>query len=369
MRIQAVRLHQFRNYGECTLSFPSNIILFYGKNGQGKTNLLESLYVGSMGKSYRGLADTDLIQWQHQEGSVIVDFLRHDVPQQLKVILSTVKKKELWINETKVPQRELMGTLHEVLFSPEDLQLIKGSPSLRRRFMDLEISQVSPTYYRELMQYNRAVAQRNLVLKQMRYDRNQSLTEWDMQIASLAASLVAKRLAALHKMSVLAGIIHKRLSVGTEQLTIAYVQPYQEEGHQDVAQMVRPEWYYEQLQDRLEDDIYRAATSIGPHRDDLAFQIDGVDVKKYGSQGQQRTAALALKLSELEYMKSEAGEYPVLLLDDVMSELDEQRRKALIQFVRGRIQTFITTTEPLLFADMPECGTFCIENGQVIAHG
>lgn len=369
MRIQSVRLHQFRNYTECTLSFPGNIILFYGKNGQGKTNLLESLYVASMGKSYRGLADTDLIQWQQQEGSVIVEFLRHGVPQQLKVILSTVKKKELWINETKVPQRELMGTLHEVLFSPEDLQLIKGSPSLRRRFMDLEISQVSPAYYRELLQYNRAIAQRNLILKQLRYDRNQSLTEWDTQIASLAASLVAKRLAALHKMSFLAGVIHKRLSVGTEQLTIAYVQPYGADGRNDVAQMVRPEWYYQQLQERLEEDIYRAATSIGPHRDDLAFQIDGVDVKKYGSQGQQRTAALALKLSELEYMKSEAGEYPVLLLDDVMSELDEQRRKALIQFVRGRIQTFITTTEPLLFADMPECGAFYIENGQVTARG
>lgn len=369
MRIQSVRLHHFRNYTDETIAFPDAIVLFYGKNGQGKTNILESLYMGSIGKSYRGLSDAELIQWERDEGSVMIDFVRHDVPQQIKIILSKAKKKELWINETKVPQRELMGTLHEVLFSPEDLQLIKGSPALRRRFMDMEISQVSPTYYRDLLQYNRALAQRNLLLKKMRYEGPVSVTEWDTQLAKLGASIVSKRLASLHKMSFLAGVIHKRLSAGQERLTMSYVQPYFQDGTHTLADMVRPAWYYDLLQERKEEDMYRAATSIGPHRDDLSFQIDGVDVKKYGSQGQQRTAVLALKLSELEYMKSESGEYPVLLLDDVMSELDEQRRQALLQFVRGRIQTFITTTEPVIFTDMKDCYPVCIEQGKVQSHG
>lgn len=365
MRIHSVRLHQFRNYKEEKIEFNHSILLFYGKNGQGKTNLLEALYVGGMGKSYRGVSDSDLIQWHCQEGSVILEFERNGVPQQIKIILSTVKKKELWVNETKVPQRELMGTLNEVLFAPEDLQLIKGSPSLRRRFMDMEISQVSLSYYRELLQYNRAISQRNLLLKKMRYEGKQPLTEWDMQIARFAASIVEKRLQALHKISLLSGVIHKRLSNGLEKLTMSYMQPYFQAGKDSLDDMVRPRWYYDLLQQHLEDDMYRASTSIGPHRDDLAFHINGVDVKKFGSQGQQRTAVLSLKLSELEFIKSETGEYPVLLLDDVMSELDQARRQALIQFVRGRIQTFITTTEPILFSSMEDCCPICIAQGKV----
>lgn len=369
MRIQSARLHQFRNYKEEKIEFNSSIILFYGKNGQGKTNLLEALYVGSMGKSYRGVSDTDLIQWQCQEGSIILEFERNGVTQHIKIILSHLAKKELWVNETKVPQRELVGTLNEVLFAPEDLQLIKGSPALRRRFMDMEISQVSPTYYRELLQYNRAIAQRNLLLKQMRYTGKQSLIEWDKQIAAFAASIVSKRLQALHKISLLSRVIHKRLSNGGEILTMTYKQPYFQGQTHTLDDIVQPEWYYQLLQEQLEEDMYRASTSIGPHRDDLAFEINGVDVKKYGSQGQQRTAVLSLKLSELEFMKSETGEYPVLLLDDVMSELDHARQQALIQFVRGRIQTFITTTDPTLFAAMEDCCPLCVEQGKVIAHG
>lgn len=165
MMIESVRLHRFRNYEDQKISFPKATILLYGQNGQGKTNLLESLYLGGIGKSYRGIADSDLISWEHDKASVIIDFNRNDTTQQIKVILSKLEKKELWVNETKVSQKELIGTLNEVLFSPDDLQLIKGSPSLRRRFIDMEISQVSRSYYRDLLQYNRAVSQRNLLLK------------------------------------------------------------------------------------------------------------------------------------------------------------------------------------------------------------
>ena len=367
MNIQSVRLHQFRNYKQEEISFPRSIVVLYGKNGQGKTNLLEALYMGGIGKSYRGIADADLIQWNCNDASIIIDFFRNGVAQQVKIILSKLAKKELWINETKVPQRELIGTLNEVLFSPEDLQLIKGSPALRRRFMDMEISQVNPAYYKELLQYNRAVSQRNLLLKKMKYEGRFSIEEWDRQIAVFAASIVKKRLAALHKISFLSGVIHRRLTGGKENMTMSYMQPY--DTVQGQAHICDASWYYQLLQEHLPEDMHRMSTSVGPHRDDLAFAADGADLKKFGSQGQQRTAVLALKLSELEYVKSETGEYPVLLLDDVMSELDASRREALLEFVRERIQTFITTTEPTIFKSMAGYHYVCIEKGQVKGYG
>ena len=248
MMIESVRLHRFRNYDDEMITFPKAIILLYGKNGQGKTNLLESLYMGGIGKSYRGIADADLISWNQDQASIIIQFQRSDTQQQLKIILSRTAKKELWVNETKVPQKELVGTLNEVLFSPDDLQLIKGSPSLRRRFIDMEISQVSRPYYRELLQYNRAISQRNLLLKKMKYEGIHPLDEWDRQIAGFAASLVAKRLEALHKLSFLAGVLHKRLSRGTEMLNLTYVQHY---GGGDRDHQTDPEWYYALLQRHL----------------------------------------------------------------------------------------------------------------------
>ena len=252
MMIESVRLHRFRNYEDQKISFPKATILLYGQNGQGKTNLLESLYLGGIGKSYRGIADSDLISWDQDKASVIIDFNRNDTTQQIKVILSKLEKKELWVNETKVSQKELIGTLNEVLFSPDDLQLIKGSPSLRRRFIDMEISQVSRSYYRDLLQYNRAISQRNLLLKKMKYSGSQSLDEWDRQIAGFAASIVAKRLEALQKLSFLAGVLHKRLSRGKEMLHLTYVQPY---GKGDGSHQIDPKWYYDLLQQHLPEDI------------------------------------------------------------------------------------------------------------------
>lgn len=366
MRIESVRLHQFRNYEEETVAFPPSIILLYGANGQGKTNLLEALYYGGLGKSYRGVLDTDLIRWQADSASIILNFRRRDIAQQLKIILPRAAKKEIWINETKVTRKELVGTLNEVLFSPDDLQLIKGSPGLRRRFLDREISQVSPAYYRDLLQYNRVISQRNLLLKQMKREPIHPLEEWDQQIAFFAASLARKRLEALKKLSFLAGVLHKRLSGGTEQLRIEYLQPYAKGGG---VRSTNAAWYYDLLQQHLLEDVRRQSTSVGPHRDDLLFLADGADLKKYGSQGQQRTAVLAVKLAELEYIKAETGEYPVLLLDDVMSELDKKRRQALLDFVRGRIQTFITTTEPEIFTSLSGCHPYYIEKGQVRADG
>lgn len=365
MKITGVRLFNFRNYKNMELNFHNMIHIFYGNNGQGKTNLLESLYIAGIGKTYRGIADRELIRWEQEEGSIIVRFLRNHVEQQVKIILSRVSSKQLWINETKTIGREFFGSIPEILFSPDDLQLIKGAPSLRRKFMDMELSQVNRMYYRCLLQYNHILAQRNALLKEVRYDKNISFAEWDTQLAVLAADMVKKRLEMLKKINVLADKIHKELTQGKESLHVYYKQPYNQERHTVILQASQ---YARLLQENIAADSYKNATSIGPHRDDFTFCIEGKEAKKYASQGQQRTAILSLKLAELEFVYSEIGEYPILLLDDVMSELDLLRRKQLLQFVHQRIQTFITTTDPLLFSMLQEGCQWKIEDGKVIQY-
>ncbi len=349
MRIEGLKLLHFRSYRELSLTFPKNIIVFFGSNGQGKTNILEALYMSGLGRSYRAAADMETILWGEEAGSIITAFTCRDVEQEIKIHLVRQGKKKVMVNDTAVSQKELLGSLNVVLFSPEDLQLVKDSPRVRRRFLDMEISQVSPVYYKTLLAYQRAVQQRNLLLKNMRGGAVRRLPEWDEQIAKGAAAIVEKRLESLKKLNMLAHLMQRRLTDGEESLRLSYEQPYWDAAADSEADRTDVSWYRKKLEESWERDIWRATTSVGPHRDDLGFYINDWDLRKYGSQGQQRTAVLALKLSELEYMRSESGEYPVLLLDDVMSELDTARRMGLLGFIRDRIQTFITTAllEPL----------------------
>lgn len=365
MRVTSLWLNQFRNYNEEKIYFDKNIIVLYGKNGQGKTNVLEALYLCSIGKSYRNSLDSDMICWEKEEASVITDFMLKGVQQQIKIILPKKGKKKVSINETPVLQKELLGTLNTVLFAPEDLQIIKGSPKLRRRFLDMEISQANPLYYHTLLKYNRSIMQRNLLLKNMRKKGRVDISEWDSQIADSAAILVRKRLEALQKINMLANLMHRKITEGKENLYLQYEQSYFIEGKDSVSDMIQTDWYLNKLQENLEEDIYHMSTSIGPHRDDMSFIVNDMDLKKYGSQGQQRTAILALKLSELEYIKSEVGEYPILLLDDVMSELDNERQQSLLKFIKNRIQTLITTTTDDPFRELEDCLFLPIENGRV----
>lgn len=365
MRIGKVKLLHFRNYDELELDFPSNIIVFYGRNGQGKTNILESLYVSGLGKSYRASSDQELLMWDQPDSSVITTFTCKEVEQEIKLVLHRQGKKKIYVNDTLASQKNLVGSLNVVLFSPEDLQLVKDSPRVRRRFLDMEISQVNPVYYKTLLSYQRALMQRNLLLKQRKGQRLERMPEWDEQIAHGAATLVAKRLESLKKLNMLSHLMQRRLTDGEESLRMVYEQPYWQAGVDSEEDRTNPLWYEKKLAETWEQDRYRGTTSIGPHRDDLGFYINDWDLRKYGSQGQQRTAVLALKLSELEYMKSEAGEYPVLLLDDVMSELDTARRQGLVRFIRDRIQTFITTAlvEPL--TSLEDALFFKVEKGTI----
>lgn len=340
MNIHSLELVNFRNYTQANWTFPPHIIVLYGPNGVGKSNILEALYVSTIGKSYRTNDTQDLLQFGATEAGIIVEFIKQDTKQKINLRLSGKEKKDIRLNGNRILQKELMGTLNTVIFSPEDLQLIKGSPSLRRRFLDIEISQTSALYYQQLRMYNKILQQRNKVLKDSFGKRKVSLAEWDYQLAETGSFIIKKRLDSLRKINLLLDLMNRRLTGGKENLKLTYDQ-HQSEG----SYMVEPEALYNQLQANLPVDRQRMSTSFGPHRDDLGFFSGPIDLKRFGSQGQQRTAILSLKLSELEYIKSEVGEYPILLLDDVLSELDKERRQNLLQFIHKRIQTFITTTD------------------------
>ena len=361
MRINSLQLYQFRNYADLTLSFDENMIVLYGPNGVGKTNILESIYVGTIGKSHRTNDTSDMFMFNASEAGIVVNFEKVDTPHRINIKLFQKGPKDIRLNDTKISQKELIGTLNTVIFCPEDLQLIKGSPSHRRRFIDMEISQTSATYYHQLMQYNRLLQQRNYLLKEYRGKSKIPLKEWDVQLAEIAAFLVTKRLESLKKINLLIDLLNRKLTGGLEDLSIRYDNPYSQDGHR----VCTKEEFYDILQSSLERDRFRLNTSVGPHRDDLQFFSGNIDLKRFGSQGQQRTAVLSLKLSELEFIKSEVGEYPILLLDDVLSELDEARRMNLLQFLQKRIQTFITTTDIHDFSSLQHIQYLACKGGSV----
>ena len=340
MNIHSLELVNFRNYEHANWTFPPHIIVLHGPNGVGKSNLLEALYVSTIGRSFRTNDTQDLLQFGASEAGIIVEFTKRDTRHKINLKLSGKEKKDIRLNGNRILQKELVGTLNTVLFSPEDLQLIKGSPSLRRRFLDIEISQTSALYYQQLRLYNKILQQRNKVLKDSYGKRDISLAEWDTQLAETGSFIIKKLLDSLRKINLLLDLMNRKLTGGKENLKLTYEQHQISTGFLTESQAI-----YEQLQANLPVDRHRMSTSFGPHRDDLGFFSGPMDLKRFGSQGQQRTAILSLKLSELEYIKSEVGEYPILLLDDVLSELDKERRQNLLNFIHKKIQTFITTTD------------------------
>lgn len=344
MRINELQLVNIRNYKKLKISFTDNINIFVGENAQGKTNIVEALYFGAMGRSHRTSNDQEMIRWHKEKALINIQFSRLDVQNELTFKLTAEQNKQINYNGHNIKPKELIGALNVVLFSPEDLALIKGMPVNRRRFLDIEISQASPVYYRQLQQYNRILLQRNNLLKKIREGRLDldHLYPWDEQLAAAAVQIVIKRKEAVKKLTMLANLMHRKITDSKENLTISYQQIGMTDEFEN--QNLR-EWYLQMLSSQRQTDTYRGSTSTGPHRDDLILTVNGANLRTYGSQGQQRTGVLALKLAELEYLKSETGEYPVLLLDDVMSELDASRREQLLLFIKDRIQTFITATE------------------------
>lgn len=374
MKIKGLYLHNFRNYGLCSLQFPAMVNIFYGKNAQGKTNLLEAIFYAAFGMSHRTFQEDDLFGDGRREMAVKADFTSFDSDYEIKIKRYEQNgriKKELLLDNVNIKAKEHYGTLNTVMFSPEDLQLIKGEPKLRRRFFDMQIAQTDKAYYELLVKYNRLLQQRNRLLKEIRDNNGDKgqLSLWNNELSTSAARIIKKRLAALEELLVIASGIYASIAGGSESMLINYALKTSNDfilQQSDKSESKWQEFYLKELYERQALDIVRGNTSIGPHRDDLFFYVSGKLLKAFGSQGQQRSAALALKLAQLEYVKNNTGEYPVLLLDDVMSELDSERRTHLLKFIDGRVQTFITVNDKHLIPDLNNNAYFYIENGKVM---
>lgn len=353
MQITELTLRSYRSYETLHLAFDPGVQIFLGANAQGKTNIIEALYYAAFGRSHRTSSDAELIRVGADGAYIGLSFRRHDVPGELSFTFARGARRRITYAGESLRQRDLVGILPMVLFSPEDLFLVKGAPALRRRYLDAELSQASPAYYGELLRYTRILKQRNAVLKDIRerLAAPDDLPPWDAQLARSAAYIVTRRIAAVAQLGALSARVQAVLAAG-EELALAY--EIAGAGAEDFAEDDMTEslhvWYNKMLCEGRARDIARAATGVGPHLDDLVLRVGGMSLRSYGSQGQQRTGALALKLAELFYLQENIGEAPILLLDDVMSELDADRRRALLDFIRHEhIQTFITATDAAYF--------------------
>lgn len=318
------------------MNFDEKINIIYGDNAQGKTNILESMYVCATSKSHRGSKDREIIRFDNDESHIKVNVKKNDMNYRIDMHLKKNKPKGIAVNGIPIKRAvELFGILNIVFFSPEDLNIIKNGPSERRRFIDMELSQLDKIYLDCLINYNKVVNQRNSLLKEYafsgREDIISSLDIWDMQLLKYGNDVIKSREKFVKEINDLVKSIHTKLSGDREQLEIIYEPCVKEQDFE--SELVR-------VRDR---DLKFKCTNIGPHKDDICFLINGMDVRKYGSQGQQRTAALSLKLAEIELVKQIIHDTPVLFLDDVLSELDSRRQNFLLDSI-GNIQTMITCT-------------------------
>ena len=385
--------------------------------------MLEAIHFASLGRSQRAVKEADLIRWEQTQAFIHLSFeklgveqtvafelqvnkprriILNDHPIKIKQLigrfntvlfapedlflikgspvnrqklgveqsiafeLSRDKPRRIILNDQPIKIKQLIGKFNTVLFAPEDLFLIKGSPVNRRKFLDAEISQASPVYFADLLTYNKILTQRNSLLKLIKdgQAKPDSLALWNEQITNAAVKIIEKRIDSIKKISQLANELQQKISAQLENLSIVY----ELHGVEDI-ESVKSDisaWYQKKMSDKQQLDIIRGSTSFGPHIDDIKFLINGRDLRSFGSQGQQRTAVLALKLSELEFLREETGSYPILLLDDVMSELDEQRRSQLLDFLnRQHIQTFITATDSAYFPKDSIADYFNVNSGKI----
>ena len=373
MKIQQISLINFRNYQNLNLQIDGLVNVFYGNNAQGKTNILESIFYSAFGMSHRTSNEDDLVKMSCREMASEVTFSNLYGDHTLRVKRQNIcerMKKQISLDDNVIKSKEHYGTLNIVMFSPEDLQIVKGEPALRRRFLDMEIAQTNRYYYGLLVKYNRVLQQRNKFLKDARENilDHAQLEVWNKEIANVAAEIISLRLKVLKKINSIAGSIYKEITNQKEELVVNYELKTNSSAiicsQEDSLESWR-ECYLAKLRERQTIDVLRGSTGIGPHRDDLSITVNDNNLRSFGSQGQQRSGALALKLAEMEYVKKEAGEYPVLLLDDVMSELDSERRKQILNFIDGRVQTFITVNDKNLIPELACNRYFFVSEGSI----
>ncbi|MBS6279919.1 MAG: DNA replication/repair protein RecF [Lachnospiraceae bacterium] len=359
MKIKSLKLKNFRNYDLLDLTFDDSANIFYGDNAQGKTNILEAVYLSGTTKSHRGSKDRDLIEFGKEESHIETIVEKNGIDYQIDMHLKKNSPKGIAINRMPIRKAsELFGIVNLVFFSPEDLNIIKNGPAERRRFIDLELSQLDRVYLSNLANYNRVVNQRNHLLKEIGfsgYEKHAGTLEiWEMQLIQYGNKIIERRKAFIEEMNEIISSIHKKLTGGREEIRILY-------------EPSNKELTFEQALRKYKDrDLKLKSTSVGPHRDDICFMAGDLDIRRFGSQGQQRTAALSLKLSEIELVRQSIHDTPVLLLDDVLSELDKYRQNYLLDSIHD-IQTLITCTgvEDFVNHRFSINKVFHVQNGQV----
>lgn len=334
MNIRSIELKNFRNYENLEISFDEGTNILFGDNAQGKTNILEAAYMSGTTKSHKGSRDREMIRFGEEEAHLKTVVVRGGREYQIDMHLKKNRAKGIAIDKIPIKKAsELFGILNIVFFSPEDLNIIKNGPAERRRFLDSELCQLDRIYLADLTNYNKILAQRNKLLKDMIYrpSLSDTLPVWDMQLIETGKKIIRRRKQFVDELREIVSDIHYRISGGKEELFLKY-----EPNIDDI-------FFEDELSRAKEKDKKLCQTSVGPHRDDLLFSIGDVDIRKYGSQGQQRTSALSLKLSEIELVRKSISDTPVLLLDDVLSELDSSRQNYLLNNISDT-QTIITCT-------------------------
>lgn len=334
MIVKSVEFSNFRNYDLLQLHFDEGTNILYGDNAQGKTNILEGIYLSGTTKSHKGSKDKEMIQFEKEESHIRSIVKKNEKEYRIDMHLRRNGTKGVAVNKVPIKKAsELFGILNIVFFSPEDLNIIKNGPSERRRFIDCELCQLDKLYLSDLSRYNKVLNQRNKLLKDInfRHDLIDTLPMWDVQLLECGRNIIKKRKEFISEINEIVKDIHSKISGGKEELTLIY-----EPNIDDI-------FFEDELLKNKNRDLKLCQTTVGPHRDDILFSIKGIDIRKYGSQGQQRTSALSLKLSEIDFVKKSINSTPVLLLDDVLSELDSNRQNYLLNSITD-IQTMITCT-------------------------
>ena len=353
MYIEKIKLNNFRNYIEEEIKLDKNINIFYGNNAQGKTNILEAIYLCAIGKSYRTNKDKEIININNNFLKTEIEYSKKDRDGKIKIEISD--KKNIYLNEIKLKKiSEVLGNINIVLFNPDDINIFKEGPSKRRRILDIMISQLRPSYVYNLNMYLKILEQRNNYLKQIKYEnKNEEILEvWDVQLAKYAEIINAYRKEFTEKIKEKIKEIHKKITNNKEEIKIEYISDFKNQ-----------ETFLKEIRETRKIDIIKGYTGKGIHRDDLKLFINDKEIGIYGSQGQHRSAILSIKLSELQIIKDETDENPILLLDDFMSELDKIRRQNFLEDVQDT-QIIITCTDKLELKNKNK-KIFFVENGKV----
>ena len=336
MFIKRLQMLNYRNYNVLDISLGPHVNVFMGDNAQGKTNILEGIYYCAFARSHRTSKDRELINWNSNNALLSITVGRERLDKRIDISILKDGKKAIQINKIKIKKiGELFGNFNVVMFSPEDLKIIKDSPGVRRKFIDMELCQLNPKYYYNLVQYNKVLNERNSILRNKNINKD-ILDVYDMQLVEFGYNIIIDRLEYIQKLNKYSAKIHSDITSGKEKIEFKYISTIK-----DLENI--KENFYLLLEKNRSRDCERGITSIGPHRDDFTVLINDIDTKSYGSQGQQRTAVLTIKFSSLKIIKELTGEHPVLLLDDVLSELDFSRKRYILSTI-GDIQTIITCT-------------------------